>query len=234
MSSDRWPTVKTAGGILSADASENPHFADANHVMVPYCSSDSWTGTAPRSGADSYYNHNNKKGGGERFSFLGSMIVSEVIRELFSWEQLGAGQEMYLAGSSAGGTGVLVNLDQVADLVRQLGGHMRVRGIVDSGWFLDNDPYVERSEKETQQLSNASKAAAGSNSATSASSTLRRGVEMWRAALPEGCQKEYPGQEWKCFYGFRIYPTLKSKFYPFICFLIVVKVRIYFSYKLTF
>ncbi len=42
MSSDRWPSVKTVGGILSADPLENPHFADANHVFVPYCSSDSW------------------------------------------------------------------------------------------------------------------------------------------------------------------------------------------------
>ena len=94
--------MKTVGGILSSDAEENPHFAAANHVLVPYCSSDSWSGTArpdPRAG--------------QRFAFLGAEIVAEVVRELVSWEQLGRARELYLAGSSAGGTGVLVNLDQV-------------------------------------------------------------------------------------------------------------------------
>ena len=182
MSSDRWPAVKTAGGILSSDMEENPHFADANHVLVPYCSSDSWAGTARRSSAS-------------RFSFLGAEIIKEVVRELFSWEQLGAAQELYLAGSSAGGTGVLVNLDPVAELVHQLGGNMRVRGIADSGWFLDNDPYTGKSDRP----------------ASAASKTIRTGMETWKARVPESCRATYPGQEWKCFYGFRIYPTMKSK-----------------------
>ena len=120
--------------------------------------------------------------------------MKEVIRELFSWEQLGAAQELYLAGSSAGGTGVLVNLDPVADLVDQLGGNMRVRGIVDSGWFLDNDPYTQNDRP-----------------AAAASSTLKAGAATWEAKVPEGCKEMYPREEWKCFYGFRIYQTLRSK-----------------------
>ena len=88
-----------------------------------------------------------------RFSFLGAEIIKEVVRELFSWEQLGAGQELYLAGSSAGGTGVLVNLDPVAELVHQLGGRMRVRGIADSGWFLENDPYTGKSDRPASAAS---------------------------------------------------------------------------------
>lgn len=182
MSSDRWPTVKTAGGILSSDADENPHFSDANHVLVPYCTSDSWSGTAKRTATS-------------RFSFLGSEIVKEVIRELFSWEQLGTAKELYLAGSSAGGTGVLVNLDPVAELVAQLGGrHMRLRGIVDSGWFLDADPYSSTDRPSTP-----------------ASTTIKIGAETWGAKLPEGCQQAFPGEQWKCFFGFRIHPTMKSK-----------------------
>ena len=106
MSSDRWPTVKTIGGILSADPDENPHFSDANHVFVPYCSSDSWSGT--KKGAKSFR--------GER-SFMGSYIVREVIRELSDYDQLLSGEELYLAGSSAGGTGVLVNIDAVASML---------------------------------------------------------------------------------------------------------------------
>ena len=168
---------------MSSDVDENPHFSDANHVLVPYCSSDSWSGTARRAP-------------GQRFSFLGAEILGEVVRELFSWEQLGSGQEMYLVGSSAGGTGVLVNLDTIAGLVRSLGSGIRVRGIVDSGWFLDNDPY---SDDRT--------AAASFNP----SLTVTAGAHLWRARVPDACAQHYPGQEWKCFFGYRIYPTIRSK-----------------------
>ena len=65
---------------MSSDREENPHFADANHVLVPYCSSDSWSGTA-------------RAKPGNKFSFLGAEILSEVVRELFSWEQLASGME---------------------------------------------------------------------------------------------------------------------------------------------
>ena len=184
MSSDQWPEVKTVGGILSSDTQENPHFADANHVLVPYCSSDSWSGTALTSPD-------------QRFSFLGAEIVREVVKELFSWEQLGAGRELYLVGSSAGGTGVLVNLDSVAGLVRMLGSTMRVRGIVDSGWFLDNDPFTSSSSR--------------SKAAFSPSQTVRTGALMWQARVPDSCAQHFPGEEWKCFFGYRIYPTIRSR-----------------------
>jgi len=185
MSSDRWPEVKTVGGILSSDSAENPHFAEANHVLLPYCSSDSWSGTA-------------KKGAGQKFAFLGAEIVTEVVKELFSWEQLGSGRELYLAGSSAGGTGVLVNLDPVADLVKLLGSPMRVRGIVDSGWFLDNDPFSSSSKPSM-----------------SPSLTVSTGAHMWRARVPDSCAQSFPGEEWKCFFGYRIYPTMKTPVFVF-------------------
>ncbi|KAG9510132.1 Inactive palmitoleoyl-protein carboxylesterase notum1b, partial [Fragariocoptes setiger] len=43
MTSTRWPELKSGSGILSANREENPHWWDANHVFVPYCSSDSWS-----------------------------------------------------------------------------------------------------------------------------------------------------------------------------------------------
>ena len=183
MSSSQWTEERTLGGIMSSDQAENPHFAEANHVLLPYCSSDSWSGTAHPSP-------------GQQFAFLGAEIVQEVVRELFSWEQLAAGTELYLAGSSAGGTGVLVNLDPVAEVVRSLGSRMRVRGIMDSGWFLDNDPFSSSSKM-----------------GSSPSATVAAGAELWRARVPDTCAQAFPGEEWKCFFGYRIYPTMKSKSY---------------------
>lgn len=41
---------------------------------------------------------------------------------------------------SAGGTGVLLNVDRVAEQLESHRG-VQVRGLVDSGWFLDNKQY---------------------------------------------------------------------------------------------
>lgn len=62
----------------------------------------------------------------------------------------GGGQEhpaahapgLTLPSRSAGGTGVLLNVDRVADQLAQLGyPGIQVRGLADSGWFLDNQQY---------------------------------------------------------------------------------------------
>lgn len=47
-----------------------------------------------------------------------------------------------LSPHSAGGTGVLLNVDRVAKQLEELGyPAIQVRGLVDSGWFLDNKQY---------------------------------------------------------------------------------------------
>lgn len=87
---------------------ENPYWHDANHVLVPYCSSDSWSGT--KSIPDSR----------DGWRFMGSLIVRQVISDLIP---LGLGNtqgsELLLAGSSAGGVGVMLNLDKVRHFLVQ-------------------------------------------------------------------------------------------------------------------
>lgn len=60
---------------------------------------------------------------------------------------------LLLAGSSAGAAGVLVNLDRVADLLLAMGSKVEVRGLSDSGWFLDNEPFNFHSASETSSSS---------------------------------------------------------------------------------
>ena len=182
MSSDRWPSVKTARGILSADPEENPHFAEANHVFVPYCSSDSWSGTQ-RGGYNS------------PVAFMGHYILREVVRELADFEQLLFHDELFLAGSSAGATGVLVNLDMVADIVRPA--QVKVRGIVDSGWFLDHDPFSAECGEGRETCS--------------VLEDMQRGVALWKAAVPKACGERFPGEPWKCYLGYHAFPTMRSK-----------------------
>ena len=100
-----------------------------------------------------------------------------------------------MAGSSAGATGVLVNADFVAEMIRPHG--VRVRGIVDSGWFLDN---TVNGNDLNAQLRN-----------------LQNGVRMWQANVNNDCASAYPHDLWKCFIGYRAEPHIKSKYFlPFL------------------
>lgn len=108
MTSVGWPEFREASGILSTSAKENPYWHDANHVLVPYCSSDSWTGR--KAVPDSR----------DGWRFMGSLIVRQVIADLIplglSHSQ---GSELLMAGSSAGGLGVMMNLDKVRTYLQQ-------------------------------------------------------------------------------------------------------------------
>lgn len=167
------------GGILSPIESDNPYWFDANHVIVPYCSSDLWSGTRA---------HSDDK---EGWSFMGASIVRQVISDLIP---LGLGRsqggELLLAGSSAGGLGVMLNLDKVKRFLRnERGIKISVRGVSDSGWFLDREPYIPN--------------------ALAAVDVLKQGWNLWSGSLPEACVTRHRDEPWRCYFGHRIYPTLK-------------------------
>lgn len=88
MTSSNWPETKdgklhcycskksqlnyygyTVGGILSPNMQDNPYWWSANHVFIPYCTSDSWSGSK----------RSETQG---TFSFMGSSIVLQVVRDL--------------------------------------------------------------------------------------------------------------------------------------------------------
>ncbi|XP_076076748.1 palmitoleoyl-protein carboxylesterase notum1-like [Mytilus galloprovincialis] len=181
MSSNSWPHLRRVNGLLSSDPKENSYYFNANMVYIPYCSSDSWTGTVVHE---------------DGYSFLGSYIIEEVIKELVP-RGLKKAQRLILAGSSAGGTGVLMNLDRVADLMSELAPGVEVRGLADSGWFVDI-PQFRRGE-------------CSDSFSCSPVDSIQRGVKLWKGNVPEACRKEYPEDEqWKCYFGYKMYPTLKT------------------------
>ncbi|EDW18030.2 palmitoleoyl-protein carboxylesterase NOTUM [Drosophila mojavensis] len=188
MTSSQWPETRDAGGILSPHAEENPYWHNANHVLVPYCSSDSWSGT--RIEPDTRDRDNT-------WRFMGALILRQVIADLIP---LGLGRvpggELLLVGSSAGGLGVMLNLDRVRDfLVNERKLQVTVRGVSDSGWFLDREPYTP--------------------SAVASSEAVRLGWKLWQGLLPEDCTKAHPTEPWRCYFGYRLYPTLKTPLFVF-------------------
>lgn len=168
-----------AGGILSSNPSENLLYWNAHHVLVPYCTSDIWSGTR-RHGIP-----------GSRFSFLGAKVVRQVILDLLPLG-LSNASSLLLVGSSAGGTGVLLNLNSVHSLLHgELGlQHIAVRGMADSGWFLDREPYSVDQH------------------APLAADAIMLGVALWHGKVPPLCAAHYPFEPWRCFFGYRIYPFL--------------------------
>ncbi|KAJ8366605.1 hypothetical protein AAFF_G00348600, partial [Aldrovandia affinis] len=183
MSSSKWPETKTGTGILSPQPEENPHWWNANMVFIPYCSSDVWSGASARTNKSSY-------------AFMGSLIIKEVVKELLT-KGLDTAKVLLLAGSSAGGTGVLLNVDRVAEQLEALGHRgVQVRGLADSGWFLDNQQYRWTDCTDTMSCA--------------PTEAIKRGIKYWNGVVPGRCGLLHKGEEWSCFFGYKVYPTLHS------------------------
>ncbi|KAH1000464.1 hypothetical protein HUJ05_006804, partial [Dendroctonus ponderosae] len=203
MTSSNWPETREVSGILSPSMEENPYWWNANHVFVPYCSSDSWSGSKKL----------DKRG---LFSFMGSSIVLQVVRDLLplglenSTDLLLAGTALKScnprsrslilnigAGSSAGGTGVMINLDFVEELLHEQMNRtkIRVKGVTDSGWFLDRTPFAPTNKPAVE--------------------AIRKGMDLWQGRVPRRCREQYLDEPWRCYFGYRIYPTLKVQLFVF-------------------
>lgn len=170
MTSNGWKTAKRGMGILSPNPRENPSWWNANHVYIPYCSSDVWSGNA------------SKRETGGQFSFLGTRILARVIEELLP-EGLYHAKHLLLAGSSAGGVGVILNLDRLALRLKMAGSKVKVRGLADSGWFLAGEELPMTS------------------------AAIRYGMNYWRGIVPTDCARRNPLKKWKCYFGEHVYKT---------------------------
>ena len=112
--------------ILSTDE-ENP-FHDYNHVYLPYCSSDMYVGMNDWT-AESPDDFSEEEG---NFFFAGNYIVEGLLEKLKNIPDVQF-TDMVLAGSSAGGIGVMNHIK----IIKDSGVASRVRGIVDSSWFIN-------------------------------------------------------------------------------------------------
>lgn len=116
--------------------------------------------------------------------------------------------------NSAGAIGVMLNVDRVSSLLHTLGvTSVDVRGVVDSGWFLDNTPFSPRPCRDAQSCPPLEAA--------------RRGLRLWQSSVPADCAALHPPEA--CFLGYRLYPTIKcmrNKFY--LCFIYIYYI---FTYK---
>ncbi|KAH7640033.1 notum-like protein [Dermatophagoides farinae] len=207
MTSFRWSQYKTVSGILSSSPSMNPYWWNANHVFIPYCSSDIWSGDSPA------------KPPTMAMSFFGSRIIDEVIGELIRSPTYGFLDSKFilLAGSSAGAAGVMINLDRVAKMISDAGSSADVRGLADSGWIMDSDDHHHHHHQMPVGFTNQDKQQSSSSSSMpcadgicSPTEMIRGAYRLWNSRVPESCAKQYPQEPWRCYFGYRLYPTLST------------------------
>ena len=179
MTSEDKPPSRPGNGIESISTETNPDFSKANHVFVVYCSSDLWSGDREAS---------SQIGG---LQFRGARILRAVIDDLTNpastpAPNLADAKQVLFSGSSAGGAGVLVHLDWLAERLP----NATVRGINDAGWFVDLQPYDPNIDPPITQT--------------------QRGYEFWNATVDASCAAANPGAESRCFMGQYVYPFLTT------------------------
>ncbi|TKS68517.1 Carboxylesterase notum2 [Collichthys lucidus] len=203
-------------GAAGARTAEQPtddmrlHFLRNNQVtcndgtaagFIPYCSSDVWSGTGPAPTPPPRLRQGREKerdriANATEYTFMGSLIVREVIKDLIP-KGIKQAKVVMLSGTSAGGTGVLLNIERVASQLEQLGADAQVRGLVDSGWFLESKQ--QRSPNCPETIS------------CSPEDAIKIGLRLWNGVVPDRCRQLYKrGEEWQCFFGHKLYSTLTS------------------------
>lgn len=120
---------------------------------------------------------------------------------------------------SAGGTGVLLNIERVASQLQQLGAEAQVRGLVDSGWFLESKQQRSPNCPETVSCSPEDAIKMGLRYYGLTAARVLRDclcvftvccfVRLWNGVVPDRCRQLYKkGEEWQCFFGHKLYSTL--------------------------
>lgn len=131
--------VHTSGndfaGFKSGDPTVNPEFYDANLVLFHYCSSDQWSGARDAT----------SDAGVGRFRFQGRATAEGIVRDLIG-KGLGQADEVFLAGSSAGGLGVFNNVDDLRALLPE---RIRLVAIADAAFGIDYPDFDSSTGLET-------------------------------------------------------------------------------------
>jgi Pectinacetylesterase len=122
-SSKQWPASKAGSGILSADPTVNPYFHDWNVAMLQYCDGASYSGNRTEP-----VTINNST-----IYFRGHLVFDAFLKSVAALG-MDSATDVIVNGCSAGGLGVFLHLDEVDARFP----HASVKGLPDSGYFLDS------------------------------------------------------------------------------------------------
>ncbi len=198
------------GILLRADESDGPAVDNPlggwNHVLLKYCSSDTWRGTARDVTIDTRHPQTDAPVT-FRMHFLGRRILEAAVATLrgeagaaLTWgpdatpmPDLDDATEVVFAGASAGGGGVTFNLDWLGESLREHNADVALSGLIDSTFgpdltVLDFEKSLYCEEIRT----------------CTAEAFLQRGKvaqdTLWKAAPEASCEASHgaTGGAWKC------------------------------------
>ena len=120
-------------------------FFDHNHVIIPYCSSDLWLGEEEDSNecnctdlACFGYQPDSQN---LQFTFRGKRIFQSIFKQLQIENGMNNADEIVIAGSSAGGVGVLNHAKWVRDQILPTA---KLLVLFDSSWFINFQESIYR------------------------------------------------------------------------------------------
>lgn len=122
-------------GVLDPDPARNPTFAGAHHVEAHYCSSDFWLGGSterqPTSGDPQ-----------QGWYFSGRRNLAVLLASLASQglDEADPGTRVLLLGTSAGGIGLVGNLDTIAAAFPNALPQGRLKVLLDGAWLPEQPP----------------------------------------------------------------------------------------------
>ena len=138
MSSEAYPHHVVGRDLLSSNPEENPLFFNYTHVLVPYCSQDAFLANRTNPVRTDFSTGFNM--GADNFMYKGREIFYSIIKDLLTRRGMSNAKRIVLAGSSAGGIGILNHLQWVQ---KMLNSTSAIRDpppelfvIIDSSWFI--------------------------------------------------------------------------------------------------
>jgi len=115
---DNWNSWSGGRGAVKPRCNQNPHFCDANHVFIPYCSGDLHQGQR-----DAEH---------ETFYMSGHLNFKAIIEDLIATTLIGSSNRVLLTGTSAGGIGVVTNADTLTTMLP----NATVKAAPIASWFM--------------------------------------------------------------------------------------------------
>lgn len=181
--SNKWdPTVTDKNNVVSGDPDKNPGFNTWNHVYLPYCSGDLWSGLS--TGLDPVYGS---------FYFAGRINVRTAVEVLIENHAFDQAEAVLIAGASAGAAGTWLNMDMIASYVTNPSAV--VKAAPQGGWFFPN-------------VTNYDDYTAGSLAPSANWATV---IPLWTGYINEDCAAAQPsGSEGNCCTMDVSYPFLKT------------------------
>lgn len=126
-STKNWPNCLKPNSLKyyeSSSPNQNPLMYNWNTVHVKYCDGSSYSG-------DSMIEFDDKL-----LFFRGKNNRDALIRKILA-NGMDKASDIVLSGCSAGGLGILFGLDDMASNIKKVNPKAKIRGMADSGYFLD-------------------------------------------------------------------------------------------------